>query len=139
SSLVCSFFFNPTATTAIYTLSLHDALPILAAAVDVDRGVDDAVLHGRSALLRAGVHGVLGCVGVVLAGRDGGGAQAGQPRTHAALRHGDSRGEFDGSAATGRGARARRTPGHAPRGRGWGWCRALGTLRPPGGAHTGGR
>src|SRR5690606_42018342 len=83
SSLVCSFFFNPTATTAIYTLSLHDALPILAAAVDVDRGVDDAVLHGRSALLRAGVHGVLGCVGVVLAGRDGGGAQAGQPRTHA--------------------------------------------------------
>src|SRR3712207_7381812 len=35
------FFFNDTATTEIYTLSLHDALPILAdtllAAVDVDR------------------------------------------------------------------------------------------------------
>src|SRR3712207_8912628 len=30
--LVCSlyFFFNDTATTEIYTLSLHDALPILA-------------------------------------------------------------------------------------------------------------
>src|SRR5438132_12420017 len=28
------FFFNDTATTEIYTLSLHDALPILLAAVD---------------------------------------------------------------------------------------------------------
>src|SRR5262245_65230914 len=28
----CFFFFNDTATTEIYTLSLHDALPILAAA-----------------------------------------------------------------------------------------------------------
>src|SRR3712207_7834560 len=27
--LLCSFFFNDTATTEIYTLSLHDALPIL--------------------------------------------------------------------------------------------------------------
>src|SRR5690349_22489459 len=27
---MCSFFFNVTATTEIYTLSLHDALPILA-------------------------------------------------------------------------------------------------------------
>src|SRR5262250_3980997 len=26
--LFCSFFFNDTATTEIYTLSLHDALPI---------------------------------------------------------------------------------------------------------------
>ena len=26
--LVCDFFFNDTATTEIYTLSLHDALPI---------------------------------------------------------------------------------------------------------------
>src|SRR5438309_3189624 len=34
------FFFNDTATTEIYTLSLHDALPILKAArklIDVDR------------------------------------------------------------------------------------------------------
>src|SRR5256885_5624958 len=28
-SLSCFFFFNDTATTEIYTLSLHDALPIL--------------------------------------------------------------------------------------------------------------
>src|SRR2546429_451421 len=28
------FFFNDTATTEIYTLSLHDALPILVGAVD---------------------------------------------------------------------------------------------------------
>src|SRR2546422_2134094 len=28
SSLYCFFFFNDTATTEIYTLSLHDALPI---------------------------------------------------------------------------------------------------------------
>src|SRR5450432_4822936 len=28
SRLVCFFFFNDTATTEIYTLSLHDALPI---------------------------------------------------------------------------------------------------------------
>src|SRR2546427_9241089 len=27
--LLCFFFFNDTATTEIYTLSLHDALPIL--------------------------------------------------------------------------------------------------------------
>src|SRR6266849_10898158 len=28
SSLLCFFFFNDTTTTEIYTLSLHDALPI---------------------------------------------------------------------------------------------------------------
>src|SRR2546430_10759890 len=28
SNLLCVFFFNDTATTEIYTLSLHDALPI---------------------------------------------------------------------------------------------------------------
>src|SRR3712207_8611607 len=28
--MLCFFFFNDTATTEIYTLSLHDALPILA-------------------------------------------------------------------------------------------------------------
>src|SRR5256712_9465294 len=30
SPIFCFFFFNDTATTEIYTLSLHDALPILA-------------------------------------------------------------------------------------------------------------
>src|SRR5574340_1541526 len=35
-SLLCSFFFfNDTATTEIYTLSLHDALPISAATAGV--------------------------------------------------------------------------------------------------------
>src|SRR5260370_29940787 len=32
SSWACLFFFNDTATTEIYTLSLHDALPISSAA-----------------------------------------------------------------------------------------------------------
>src|SRR3712207_7559468 len=37
-SIMCLFFFNDTATTEIYTLSLHDALPIL-------HGPDDARSH----------------------------------------------------------------------------------------------
>src|SRR5437660_9151250 len=39
------FFFNATATTEIYTLSLHDALPIYAASgvVDIFHGIDKAV------------------------------------------------------------------------------------------------
>src|SRR3712207_8984390 len=48
------FFFNDTATTEIYTLSLHDALPIY-------RGLDDLVIDGSArrhrtaaALRRAG-------------------------------------------------------------------------------------
>src|SRR5215467_15873483 len=39
------FFFNDTATTEIYTLSLHDALPIYdVAAVELDMLPDDLVL-----------------------------------------------------------------------------------------------
>src|ERR1041384_1980488 len=38
-SVLCLFFFNDTATTEIYTLSLHDALPIW---------VDDARALGRA-------------------------------------------------------------------------------------------
>src|SRR3712207_7725409 len=34
--MVCSVFFNDTATTEIYTLSLHDALPISAGAAGAD-------------------------------------------------------------------------------------------------------
>src|SRR5688572_32329157 len=47
----CFFFFNDTATTEIYTLSLHDALPIFPEPLDrrahVDRavGVPDRVLE----------------------------------------------------------------------------------------------
>src|SRR5256885_12323065 len=39
SGLCFFFFFNDTATTEIYTLSLHDALPIC----QVDEFVDDAL------------------------------------------------------------------------------------------------
>src|SRR2546426_12831840 len=37
------FFFNDTATTEIYTLSLHDALPILIRAVGLRPGVGSVV------------------------------------------------------------------------------------------------
>src|SRR5438477_2220932 len=36
--LSCFFFFNSTATTEIYTLSLHDALPICTRAARGERG-----------------------------------------------------------------------------------------------------
>src|SRR5687768_18217954 len=48
-SFVFFFFFNDTATTEIYTLSLHDALPILRG--DVSRRacrIDDAALAFRA-------------------------------------------------------------------------------------------
>src|SRR5437764_14616460 len=39
---ILSFFFNATATTEIYTLSLHDALPIFGADIlRLDRAVGD--------------------------------------------------------------------------------------------------
>src|SRR2546422_6944545 len=37
------FFFNDTATTEIYTLSLHDALPIFVAEADAARALDAAL------------------------------------------------------------------------------------------------
>src|SRR5947207_14557195 len=53
SSIVC-FCFNDTATTEIYTLSLHDALPIWpeARAVLEIKGKGWSRDHGRSASLR---------------------------------------------------------------------------------------
>src|SRR3712207_9215429 len=45
---LCFFFFNDTATTEIYTLSLHDALPIFDAGQPVgrhDRSVADVGLE----------------------------------------------------------------------------------------------
>ena len=42
------FFFNDTATTEIYTLSLHDALPILLACVVSAGGRHTAHLVSRS-------------------------------------------------------------------------------------------
>src|SRR3712207_9139642 len=43
-NIFCFFFFNDTATTEIYTLSLHDALPISADGDEerVRRGPEDA-------------------------------------------------------------------------------------------------
>src|SRR3989442_14685226 len=49
------FFFNDTATTEIYTLSLHDALPILiGAAPSIANGVIGGIDHIPPVLLRAG-------------------------------------------------------------------------------------
>src|SRR5256886_14089532 len=39
------FFFNDTATTEIYTLSLHDALPISSAEVRTDHDLDLVILQ----------------------------------------------------------------------------------------------
>src|SRR3712207_7718147 len=51
--MLCFFFFNDTATTEIYTLSLHDALPILVRElleVDADAAEVQAALdHDRHA------------------------------------------------------------------------------------------
>src|SRR3712207_6849707 len=61
---LCFFFFNDTATTEIYTLSLHDALPIY-------RVHDHRVVEGRRddlAGLRRGPHG--GEIGLVGHRRD---------------------------------------------------------------------
>src|SRR2546430_12301336 len=49
---VIFFFFNDTATTEIYTLSLHDALPIshrLLAEVDLERAFFGQVIPGQHA------------------------------------------------------------------------------------------
>src|SRR5207249_7297156 len=49
------FFFNPTATTYIYTLSLHDALPIYLLSIDrcgcVSFGRDSAWIWRRETVL----------------------------------------------------------------------------------------
>src|SRR6266850_8575438 len=47
------FFFNDTATTEIYTLSLHDALPISESVATHVHGMDDAVEGGEQPLLPA--------------------------------------------------------------------------------------
>src|SRR2546429_9140506 len=40
------FFFNDTATTEIYTLSLHDPLPISLSVCSISRGLPIECLHG---------------------------------------------------------------------------------------------
>src|SRR5438309_7732618 len=48
STLIFSFFFNATATTEIYTLSLHDALPISEGRARAENGLSD----GKRSLAR---------------------------------------------------------------------------------------
>src|SRR5438046_4542693 len=50
------FFFNETATTEIYTLSLHDALPISGGRAPPRRGRDRRGEDERSRVLVPGVH-----------------------------------------------------------------------------------
>src|SRR5437899_9176675 len=54
------FFFIDTFTSVIYTLSLHDALPIFAfnKYIIIQTGYDTSVmLYGRSSLVLTGIHG----------------------------------------------------------------------------------
>src|SRR3712207_9511271 len=66
------FVFNDTATTEIYTLSLHDALPIYAGLLGAV-AVVDLLLHGRLAVIGARGADRLDVValGAVEGGRDG--------------------------------------------------------------------
>src|SRR2546430_17081194 len=57
SSRVIFFFFNDTATTEIYTLSLHDALPIFEAALKVwETSADTAADQRRRLSARSEEH-----------------------------------------------------------------------------------
>src|SRR3712207_8948673 len=52
------FFFNDTATTEIYTLSLHDALPILVAGypdIATSKQVIDALVEGGADIIEVGI------------------------------------------------------------------------------------
>src|SRR2546423_14828370 len=49
SKFVFFFFFNDTATTEIYTLSLHDALPIRLDASMIRRAIVNLVVNGFQA------------------------------------------------------------------------------------------
>src|SRR3712207_7998454 len=51
SIIGCCFFFNDTATTEIYTLSLHDALPICAQAV-IEFNLDGTVIAANRNFLQ---------------------------------------------------------------------------------------
>src|SRR3989475_12576633 len=50
----CFFFFNDTATTEIYTLSLHDALPIWIVFGELDGRVSERATRLAAAVARAG-------------------------------------------------------------------------------------
>src|SRR3712207_7705498 len=50
-----SFFFNDTATTEIYTLSLHDALPIYSVSASSPRSLISATIASAGPVTRASV------------------------------------------------------------------------------------
>src|SRR5256885_8176350 len=50
ASILCFFFFNDTATTEIYTLSLHDALPISLSWYDLKSEQAKVLLSGKTAI-----------------------------------------------------------------------------------------
>ena len=50
-AVVLFFFFNDTATTEIYTLSLHDALPIFRQALGTQQTPPNQILIGMSLFL----------------------------------------------------------------------------------------
>src|SRR2546422_10062027 len=52
SALLSIFFFNDTATTEIYTLSLHDALPIFGCCANSSNGMRAATTWCSSVLAR---------------------------------------------------------------------------------------
>src|SRR5262249_61243819 len=56
------FFFNDTATTDIYTLSLHDALPISSAPVLQTPKATSSTLYFDSLTVNAGNGGFLHCI-----------------------------------------------------------------------------
>src|SRR5256885_17247177 len=60
-SIYYFFFFNDTATTEIYTLSLHDALPISGPPAD-ERPVDVDVVENREAEGVGTARGILGLI-----------------------------------------------------------------------------
>ena len=72
------FFFNDTATTEIYTLSLHDALPIFARRIGRDH-------------LEAGAMGIPACIALGMLGGDPGGRSIGAAKddgaAHLTARH----------------------------------------------------
>src|SRR4029434_11361307 len=55
-SLLLFFLFNDTATTEIYTLSLHDALPILQRHTCIHRDIDTHNLHPEPNSTRSEEH-----------------------------------------------------------------------------------
>src|SRR3712207_8526821 len=62
--LMCFFFFNDTATAEIYTLSLHDALPISRDVIHPsDQGSQDTALAFGQRCREAGIRPSMGSLG----------------------------------------------------------------------------